>query len=633
MLDQEVINPGLISINGIKYRLARDASKIPYKRSVLPEPPWSEGEPLIISDETITWHRGGFKSKQGITGTSEYGENSDARWPFALVAGPQIQTITLATSTNEPLRGVVDFRGGTPEVANADDYLWAWSDDTIYRINKSTQAVTVSLTTGLSIVVQLIFWEGDLYAVEANDGLLRLTAIGSPDTWDVTNDVLNPVGLVQHGNRLAKARLLTTPDQTQVQNIVQGLDPTVAANWADEVLIPGAPLYITSTHAGPAIVAFDKTVIIRTFEGIFGIEEDGTPVNIMKRLPGPTYTMKTIEPYIYISHSSGLYRWYPGSLEACGLEQEILNESPVIGPVVALEAIGKWIFASIENAISSNDNYLLVGREAEAGEQSLGPIIWDTFLNLGQLPLPYWLYASDQWDSGYDTLFFPYGGSSNTVLGFINMTITGGAPPWLDTTFLYPKEQSAERYTVRYRFNDWHDKDFVKVAIKCKDCASARKWAIAYRIDDGSWVTTDINGSTMEVTDDDLHEFILATTASGMEIQFRLTYTGTTTSTTNASRVVYFEPFARPQSQKSVIHDVVLIIQNDLMKTGGREQQTAEASLANLTSLEETASPVTVVLPWGSSINASIRSVEVSQTLQTGEGSHTYLASVTMEER
>ncbi|KKK75134.1 hypothetical protein LCGC14_2876770, partial [marine sediment metagenome] len=73
---------GTVRIGTESYKLAETDDQQAWQEQYLHEPPWSEGLPPMLSEPSETWHLGGLKSKEGIPGTSEYGQNTDTRFPF-----------------------------------------------------------------------------------------------------------------------------------------------------------------------------------------------------------------------------------------------------------------------------------------------------------------------------------------------------------------------------------------------------------------------------------------------------------------------------------------------------------------------------------------------------------------------
>ncbi|KKK62880.1 hypothetical protein LCGC14_2999900, partial [marine sediment metagenome] len=95
---------GTVKIGAESYLLAQTDDQQAWQEQYLHEPPWLEGLPPILSEPAETWHLGGLKSKQGIPGTSEYGQNTDARFPFRLLPGPEVNNVTLTNSIANPTK-------------------------------------------------------------------------------------------------------------------------------------------------------------------------------------------------------------------------------------------------------------------------------------------------------------------------------------------------------------------------------------------------------------------------------------------------------------------------------------------------------------------------------------------------
>ena len=79
------IRIGTTDALGEDYLLAETDEQQAWQEQYLHEPPWAEGLPPMLSSPQETWHLGGLKSKEGVPGTSEYGQNTDTRFPFRLL--------------------------------------------------------------------------------------------------------------------------------------------------------------------------------------------------------------------------------------------------------------------------------------------------------------------------------------------------------------------------------------------------------------------------------------------------------------------------------------------------------------------------------------------------------------------
>ena len=642
---QRYEHAGSVRINSENYRLVRlSGHQQAYTHDFVDEPTYAGGLPPMESEPTYTWHLGGFKSRQGIIGTSEYGLNTDGRWPFRLVPAPLINSITVqASASGSWIRGAVAGEGV------GASYYWVCTTVAVYRIHKTTLAVVKSVEGFLGQTtpddfgypVQLFTWDGEVYCVAGNgqpNRMWKLTTInsGGPDTWSSAySGNRAEITWAGKGNqRLFKVRTASsTADTCTLKNIAAGLDIRDEDNWADEVEVPG------TARLFPGVTAYEKTAIARTEKGLFGVEEDGTAVNILKRLP-PTSsssvkgTMQTIEPYLYVSHSHGLFRWLPGLAESAGLEIEILNESPVSGQITAMASIGPWIFAGLQTA--SGVMHILVGRERRAGEQGFGPMVWDTLISFtGSTSInsfefldviePGWFGAG----SGVLLLAFDYSDDTDAKLGYIKVPITGGAPEIDSSSYRFAL--SGTRYSVRYRWDDWRSKDFPKIVVVGEDVTASVYWDVAYSIDGGAWQTTDAAGSTMRVSSDGLHEFFLPTTASGREIQLRFTYTSN--SSTACGKLLFYEPFAIPQSKKVPAITLHLLLEEGLHHDEATEQRTPLTQFADLSALVEQAAAVATYGPWGENKSANIRRLRIVQTEQEVDDNPAFIVELMLQLR
>lgn len=774
MNDPLIRDAGVIVIDGKTYRMVRKGSAVAYNREFIPEPPYSQGQPNVLSEQSFTWHLGGFKSRQGIPGTSEYGVNTDGRWPFRLAPSALIQTLEVAGNSdpitwywksvrnpallidaplyfvagdkayrtnstaglgleirkvyddsNAPVMGVdwdgygllvaedgkIYKRSGvasetevptgagattqwTPSAGsnwqNVDDAVGAPDADSTYNesstaghmdlftkaaltnpsapgapnrvslvgrfrrtsatgtnptvrfvlriggVNYFSSAITISSTSYGDDTVRYTlkpsdstFWSktdidnaeiGYELTTAPGAGAVRCTQFYVEEeytSWS-TNDALAN-WLAVGPRRLFK--VYNDSGAITLKNLSPGLDPSVETNWADEVIIPGSSV----DDCRPPLVALQRTAVVATNFGVFGIDEDGSGVKIYERLNTAPYTMAVQDPWLYISHAHGLSRWLPGLVEDCGLEQEIMNSGPITGVIRAIGFLGPWIYAALTPQ-GGNGN-VLVGRERRSGEPGLGPIVWDTFLETGETNILYALYAG-KFTGVLNQTEYGVVVEVNGDFGYIILPATGGIPE-IDSSS-YKFATSGSRFTVKYRFDDWHDKTLYKIDVKGVGLDDNTFWEIAYSIDGGSWVTVDADSADLKITDDELNSFYLPATATGIEFQFRFTYTGESSSV--KGELVNFEPHFIPQAQKIPLTTVQLQLQANQQYPDGRELRTAEQQLSDLAALVQT-SPVSVSGPWGDGVEASVRGVTVDSVEQQGSGEYTYLVKVQLQER
>lgn len=602
-------NPSTIVINSDAYRLVRNEDGQLFTHEYAEEPPWAEGTPALVSDPAYTWHLGGLKSRQGIPGSSEYGVNTDCRWPFQILPGPLVQVHTLTSSPNPPRVAIAGNIGGT-------NYVWAFSDTYGWRIDASG-TVVLSLSTFDSQVANAVEWNSQILVTRNNRNVWQMTAIvgGGPDTWGNGADTVVARFLAKGFNRLFKISDAAAGYQA-LKNLGLGLDPTAEANWADEVLIPGRFVDLET-----CLIGYDRTVIINAggSEGMFAVGEEGFGIPLARKLV-PTSHPKFIEPYIYIPHQNGVARYLPGSVESIGIETEVMNDSPIKGEINGITSDGVWLYMGIWDGTNTN---VLVGRERRGSEPGFGPIIWDTLFQIGynlNFMEALWIDADKTW------IVFNHANN----LGYVVVPHSAGAPMINDSDYRFAL--SGTRFTVKYNFDDRGEKDFPKFSIKGSGLSAAVKWAIAYSIDGGAFQTTDINGTTMEITGNTLTTFFLPTTAHGVEIQFRFTYTSNTS--TSAGRITYFEPFAIPRSRRVPLVGCLFILESGMRHEDRIDERTALEAFQDLQTLLENATAISATGPWSTSAsNAFLRSLKIVKTDQIGQGEQRFTVQAILQLR
>lgn len=364
-----------------------------------------------------------------------------------------------------------------------------------------------------------------------------------------------------------------------LRNIAPSIDPLTEANWGDDVIIPGTNV----TGINIPLTAYQKTAIVATDKGVFGVDDDGTGTKIIERLTYSIKSMSVQDPYLYISHGHGISRWLPGLVQSTGIEQEIENESVVKGTVTAMTFLGKWTFIAITPP--TGNNHILVGRDRESADgPNYGPMVWDTLIETGNSETIYSL-AVGKFGTQFG-LFYEKGND----LGFCLFPETGGIPEIDSPSYLF--STSGIRYSPRYKFRDVRDKNFYKLLVRGKNNTASILWSIAYQIDDsGSWSTVDILGNSMVVNADTLFEYKLPIAATGQYIQFRFTYTSN--DNTKRSWINYFEVMAIPQGHKIQEVSFALLLADNINHVDNEiETRDVSTQYSDLETLMSSAAPI-----------------------------------------
>lgn len=609
MPERNITEVGTIRLGTEDYSLVRtDEFKQAWNQVQVDEPPWEGGLPPMLSAVEETWHLGGFKSREGIAGTTEYGDTDD-RWPFQMLPGPHVYDLTLPDSEDPPT-----------SFFECLDYIFVVAGRYCYRVHKTTFAVTKSkdLSGGINSRegVMGLRWEGTFGMVATKDWYLwKVSAIGTPDTWSYST---------AGGSHLAAAldRLFKVDDEGLLRNASTGLDPMLEASYADKVQCGPA-----GAEGPTALAAYENSVLVGRHVGLFGVSADeGVGVPLIKRMvrdDDNCLGMCVVEPHILVPHRRGLYRLRPGvSVESAGLEREVLNRTPMAKSRFRCFAVdNQWVYGGLEGP-SGVTSYVVVGRDRRGGEPGLSPIIWDTFIDLGTATLIRAMHVSVL--TATPTLFFGKGVNA----AYIKLP-TGGGVPSTDCTFA----ASNARYSPRYNFGDWNDKDFPKVEVAARSVDALRYWSVAYRVDDGSWITVDDNGAAMDIKTEGVKTFYFASTAVGKEIQYRFTYTGTA-EYASPVQLIYFKRFAVPQSKKVPVITAILHLAADIRHDMAKEARDAVGQFNDLNTLSKQADSVACTYePWGGDIRVWVRHIRLLQVIQEGIGEPEFLVEATLQQR
>lgn len=618
------LEAGVLRLDSKDYLIVRPSAgqtqglpELAYRRQYADESPYDKGLPAEVTNEELTWHGGGFKSHFGISGTSEYGQNTDCRWPFRMLPGPKVNTLTLADV------GLGVTSASTPtSFFEAFGYLFIVAGRYIWRVDPATDTVVLSKDLGAGTVgIMGLVWDNagaQTAYVTTNsnvNSLWNLVAGGigaaSHDTWTQTGTVTS--------RRLARgvSRLFKISDAGVVKNIVSGLNPNVEANWGDNVQVGSA------INLPNSLTAFDRTVLVGKKDGFFAISDLGFGVPQIIRMAedlSNCYGAINWDPYILVPHSRGLYRWYPGQVVDTGIETEWLNQSAVRGRVTALAADGNgfWFFLTV-----GSDTYVCFARMPKGQEPSLGPMILDTVgFNTGKAAYAALLSSL----AATPRLYYGYGNDA----AYYKLSAGGGAPDVSGTDYLFA--HSGVRYGVPMRFDDFGQKDWYKVEITGKNLTANKYWEIGYSIDGGStWLKQDAGGAVMQVKDNLKHTFFLPRTTTAVEL--RPKYTFTSNSDTNPPELIDVQWFAVPQSTKIAQVSINLKLEAGVRLGEGTAERTAAEQLEDLETLISAAAPVLTYGPWGDALYYSVRTMDIKQVLQSGHGEPVYIVELLLQRR
>ncbi|KKL67043.1 hypothetical protein LCGC14_2138930 [marine sediment metagenome] len=135
----------------------------------------------------------------------------------------------------------------------------------------------------------------------------------------------------------------------------------------------------------------------------------------------------------------------------------------------------------------------------------------------------------------------------------------------------------------------------------------------------------------MRIDSDGLKTFFLPLTAVGRQIQYRWNYTSD--DDTAPGELNYFEPFAVPQSKKIPINVIQLHLVRDAKYDVGQEARSAAEQLSDLTTLDESATPLKASGPWGEDKDMWVKSLRLVSVLQEHDREAEYLVEVSLQER
>lgn len=610
---EKIIEVGSITLDTEQYRLARTEDRREWQQSFEHEPPWQEGPPNLLSSPQYTWHMGGLKSQQGIEGSSEYGENTDTRFPFRLLPGPKVNVVTLTASASTPT-----------SIFEAMGLVWVVAGRRVYTIDPSDDSVTEVLDFGSGVAgVMGLRWEDDLALVTTDEdarSLWRITIGAYQSNAHDTGAFQTGMGQARTEDvvayRLAAGinRLYKVDKTGNLRNVVSGSDPMVEASYSDDVQMGEKDVPPTG------LIAFERTALVGKAEGLFGVDEDGFGTPLIRRITravGNGIGMASVDPHVYFPHSRGVYRVIPGSVEVVGIEKELMNESPIKGVFKAFAPDNQWVYG----ALTVGSDFHILWSKDRQNEPGFGPLLWDTWVHVAgktcEAMLPSSLNSPPR-------IWFGHGND----VAYIKLSTSGGAPDPDGSGYEFAL--AGARYSVKHRFGDWSSKDYPKVAVVGKNLTAARYWVISYSVDGGAFSDLDKDSVSMKIADNVHKTFYLPTSAVGREVQFKYTYTGDVAS--EGGELNFVEGFAVPQSRKVPIYTVTLYLAEDLRHDQSRGTRSAITQFNDLATLVETAAAVVGNGPWGDG-NVQVRSLRLVESVQEGGNEPEFLVEAVLQRR
>ncbi len=590
--------PSSVEIGDHSYNLVRINQARSWNRQYIDKPPFTDGSPPLISSAVLTWHLGGFKSRTGIPGSSEYGQNTDARLPFRLRPSPKLNSIILPNSEANPTA-----------IAEAGKYIWFACGRRVFRVDpaNNNSVLKKDLDAGVT-VIDLERWEQDKLIVTTDEDTNSVYVVESP--YELHNWTQQSSGSYYPYRTAAGInRLFAVSKSGELKNLSTGLNPLHGDSYADSVQIG------RTDNTPTGIVAYDSSVVIAKPEGLFVVQIDGFGIPVIERI---VYDLKNgiglnvREPWILYPHKRGLFRYIPGNAERAGIERELMDESPLVEREFrAFAADGQWLYGVMVDPVET-DTYILVGRDRQENEPGWGPYVWDTHLYFDEP-------CETAWVSGL--------GGNRLWVGH------GNNCAYFKLKGEYIR--SARRFMPKDRYDLWQSKDFPSIRAKGSNLENSRYWQAFYSVDGANFLGVDKDNVAMKFTDDNVKQYTLPTSANGREIQWRFDYTST--SDTQSGELNMFEGYAEPRDT-----EMIPVISMTLRLASGShvdiqiDERTSTDQLNDLLAERRKVKAIETKGPWSDAdvaISAHVIDLKLVESLQVGNGPPDLLVELTLQER
>lgn len=553
----------------------------------------------------IVWesaHLGyGDERQRQQDGRYHYAVDVDARFPEMVIPGPYVNIVDTGLSTN-----ITSF-------AEFDGALYFLAGRYVKTLGENG-TISASLDLGSNKAgYNLAVFNNCLYVGQgfgSGDYLYRRTD-GDGGTWSEDGDV-------QAGYLLAlRDRLYAQVSSREIAWITGDDDPFDAGLWSAAYPVGESTAPITG------LTGIGEQCYVAKSDGLYAVDSDGiigelAPELRAYRSAGTGKHVAAWHGSIWMPHIRGLleYRSLGDSghlIRSVGPARDSLSENPVRGTITALAGDDRWLYAALYN---NTDTYILAGREAQSGEETLGRLIWHPLAKLAGVKCEA-LYISGLWDN--PRLFIGAGPN----LAYIIL------PRWTDNPLSDSNCRFARSGRIYYSAHDSHVpatfKLYKSLEVEVEGADSDNYVDVYYRVDGADWAFAG-RADREGVTTLELDPYGVA----GKTLEVRINFTLADNTRSLRLRRVVARGAERPQLI-DVITAVIRCADRLALNNGAHDSRTGAEILRELWALPGLNQSVTLVDTIGSERQVLVQSpIDERETAQQAGQSREVLATVRM---
>lgn len=603
--ERTLTHPGDIVINGVPYTLDVNPKSNPPNQFAWEEEPVLNGtEPqpgpglkhtripgaayAWLSEQTLeTFHMGMGDALDYEENTYHYAQNVDAGEPNAVVLGPLAATTTIGVAAAGDPVGYFELGGRLYAIWSRYIRELGTLNDTV------TDTADKDFGSGVHVSDVKLFRNAAMIAL-GNATPMQSRATGAAaGTYTAADSTVTADYFAVSEEFLYRAD--SDGSNTRVMSVPTASSPLTAGNWSSEIDIGGDP-----GIAFTDLTTYGYQVLVGKRDGVYRTNRLGFAPNILdefKSRPDASNARNIIKSFgnTYIPHMRGMFRYDGRGIQAVGLEKlsghHHTNLSPVAGEYTATAEDGQWLYVALWNGTNT---YILKYKELVIGDSIRG--VWHPFI--------YWAAnkVTGMHVSGITTSPSIWASSTTNELISRWFTAADARTPLTDSTYTFAATGSLWLPRL-YMGSEENNKYFTEIVLEGDNLSSTETLRFYYRVTvNFPWSATSPSYTALAaVTSSPTTQTV---GASGRFIEPRIDFArGTTTTETPVLRRVKIRAVQVLDYIRHVTCRVLLPAENQYLEggelLGAIDDNTTETSYAVLRALENSASTLSVIDPFG----------------------------------